>query len=164
MKSVGLVMFSFLWLVAGLNCSNSVLAKNDIKTNTPIIVKENFIDFSEVRRLNKDVDLKEFMILTTFDQTLNLYSKLEDKRFSRSASIPTLFDDEFFILLQPQMKKLKYGDIDVVRIEENGSILNVYYKEITNDEYSLNKQKNPILILRLKGNIPSSVKLIPLNI
>lgn len=164
MKSVGLVMFSFLWLVAGLNCSNSVLAKNDIKTNTPIIVKENFIDFSEVRRLNKDVDLKEFMILTTFDQTLNLYSKLEDKRFSRSAPIPTLFDDEFFILLQPQMKKLKYGDIDVVRIEENGSILNVYYKEITNDEYSLNKQKNPILILRLKGNIPSNVKLIPLNI
>lgn len=164
MKSVGLIIFSFLWLVAGLNCSNAVLAKGDIKINTAMIVEENFIDFSEVRRLNKDVDLKEFMILTTFNQTLDLYRKLEDGKFSRSEPIPTLFDNEFFIALKPQLKKLKYGDIDVIRIEEKKSVLNVYYREIENDEYLLNKQKNPILILRLKGNIPSSVKLIPLNI
>lgn len=164
MKSIRLVIFSFLWLVAGLNCGNSVLAKSDIKTNTAVIVDKDFINFSEVRRLNRDVDLREFIILTTFNQTLDLYRKLEDKKFPRSEPIPTLFDNEFFIVVKPQLKKLKYGDIDVVRIEEKKSILNVYYKEIKNEEYSLNKQKNPILILRLKGNIPSSVKLIPLNI
>jgi len=164
MKNVGLVIFSFLWLVAVLNCGNSVQPTSDMKTITVMIAKESFIDFSEVRRLNKDIDLKEFMILATFDQTLDLYGKLEDGKFSRSEPIPTLFDNEFFIVLKPQLKKLKYGDINVVRIEEKNSVLNVYYKEIKNDEYLSNKQKNPILILRLKGNIPSNVKLIPLNI
>ncbi|WP_139419190.1 hypothetical protein [Chryseobacterium mulctrae] len=164
MKNVGLVIFSFLWLVAVLNCGNSVQPTSDMKTNTVMIAKESFIDFSEVRRLNKDIDLKEFMILATFDQTLDLYGKLEDGKFSRSEPIPTLFDNEFFIVLKPLLKKLKYGDINVVRIEEKNSVLNVYYKEIKNDEYLSNKQKNPILILRLKGNIPSNVKLIPLNI
>ncbi|WP_230635094.1 hypothetical protein [Chryseobacterium sp. LC2016-29] len=129
-----------------------------------IMMQDIFVGFSEEKRLNKDIDLKEFVILTTFNQTLDIYSKLNDKKFSRSEPIPTLFDDEFFILLKPRLKMFKYGDIDVVKIEKEKSVLNVYYTEIKNEEYLLNKQKNPILILRLKGDVPSNVNLIPLNI
>lgn len=128
------------------------------------MMQDNFVGFSEEKRLNKDIDLKEFVILTTFSQTLDIYSKLNDKKFSRFEPIPTLFDDEFFILLKPRLKIFKYGDIDVVKIEKEKSVLNVYYTEIKNEEYLLNKQKNPILILRLKGDVPSNVNLIPLNI
>jgi len=164
MKSVCAMVLSYLLLVVGLNCSNSVLGKSDIKMDKSIMMQDNFVGFSEEKRLNKDIDLKEFVILTTFNQTLDIYSKLNDKKFSRSEPIPTLFDDEFFILLKPRLKMFKYGDIDVVKIEKEKSVLNVYYTEIKNEEYLLNKQKNPILILRLKGDVPSNVNLIPLNI
>lgn len=164
MKSVCVMVLSYLLLVVGLNCSNSVLGKSDIKMDKSIMMQDNFVGFSEEKRLNKDIDLKEFVILTTFNQTLDIYSKLNDKKFSRSEPIPTLFDDEFFILLKPRLKMFKYGDIDVVKIEKEKSVLNVYYTEIKNEEYLLNKQKNPILILRLKGDVPSNVNLIPLNI
>ncbi|MCD0477400.1 hypothetical protein LPB90_02955 [Chryseobacterium sp. LC2016-29] len=164
MKSVCVMVLSYLLLVVGLNCSNSVLGKSDIKMDKSIMMQDIFVGFSEEKRLNKDIDLKEFVILTTFNQTLDIYSKLNDKKFSRSEPIPTLFDDEFFILLKPRLKMFKYGDIDVVKIEKEKSVLNVYYTEIKNEEYLLNKQKNPILILRLKGDVPSNVNLIPLNI
>lgn len=164
MKSICVMVLSYLLLVVGLNCSNSVLGKSDIKMDKSIMMQDNFVGFSEEKRLNKDIDLKEFVILTTFNQTLDIYSKLNDKKFSRSEPIPTLFDDEFFMLLKPRLKMFKYGDIDVVKIEKEKSVLNVYYTEVKNEEYLLNKQKNPILILRLKGDVPSNVNLIPLNI
>ncbi|AZB30075.1 hypothetical protein [Chryseobacterium balustinum] len=164
MKSVWVMVLSYLLFVVGLSCSNSVLGKSDIKTDKLIMMQDNSVGFSEERRLNKDIDLKEFVILTTFNQTLDIYSKLNDKKFSRSEPIPTLFDDEFFMLLKPRLKIFKYGDIDVVKIEKEKSVLNVYYTEIENEEYLLNKQKDPILILRLKGGVPSNVNLIPLNI
>lgn len=164
MKSVWMMVLSYLLLVVGLNCSSFALGKSDIKTNKLIMMQDNSVGFSEERRLNKDIDLKEFVILTTFNQTLDIYSKLNDKKFSRSEPIPTLFDDEFFMLLKPRLKVFKYGDINVLKIEKEKSVLNVHYTEIENEEYLLNKQKNPILILRLKGNVPSNVNLIPLNI
>ena len=121
------------------------------------------VEFSEVRRLNRDVQLSDFLIIKDFSETVKLYGKLEDKRFSRSVPIPTLEENEFFLLLKPIMKKQVFGDLEITKMVIKGSVLNVYYKEISNEEYLLNKQKNPILILRVNGVTPSSVKLINLN-
>lgn len=120
----------------------------------------NEIKFSEVRRLNKNIPLKEYTVLQSFEEIVKLYSTMEDKRFSRSQPIPTLSENEFLLVLKPQLKKQPYGDIEIVRMEEEQSVLNVYYKEIDNEEYLLNKEKNPILILKIEGKIPSGVKLI----
>lgn len=118
------------------------------------------IKFSEVRRLNRDVSLKEYTILQSFEETVKLYRLMEDKRFSRSAPIPTLDENEFLLVLKPRLKTQPYGDIEIQKIEEVKSVLNVYYKEINNEEYLLNREKNPILILKVEGEIPSGVKLI----
>lgn len=123
------------------------------RNNTEII-------FSEVRRLNKDIPLKEYTIVQSFEETMKLYRLMEDKRFSRSAPIPTLDENEFLLVLKPKLKTQPYGDIEIEKIEEVKSVLHVYYKEINNEEYQLNKEKNPILILKIEGKIPSSVKLI----
>jgi hypothetical protein len=120
------------------------------------------VKFSEVRRLNREVPLKESMVIQSFEETVKLYRLLEDKRFSRSEPVPTLSENEFLLLLKPEMKIKQYGDIEVVKIEEEQSVLHVYYKEVDNEEYVLNKEKNPILILIVEGKIPSKVKLINL--
>lgn len=148
-----------LLLATGGGCGNSVMAKSDMNLKSSLDEQDGSVGFSEVRRLNRNIALKEISVITTFGETLDLYDKLDDKKFSRSAPIPTLSDDEFFIVLKPQLKKIQYGDIEIVKIKEENSALNIYYKEITNEEYSLNKHTNPILILRLKGSIPTSIKL-----
>lgn len=121
------------------------------------------VKFSEVRRLNSEVQLNNFLIIKDFSETVKLYGKIADKRFSRSEPIPILEENEFFLLLKPIMKKQTFGDFEVTKMEMKGSVLNVYYKEIKNEEYFFNKQKNPIVILRVNGVSPLGVKLINLN-
>ncbi|UFH31994.1 hypothetical protein LNP04_18815 [Chryseobacterium sp. C-71] len=139
------------------------MANNELKAESIMNEPQGNVEFSEVRRLNREVQLNDFLIIKDFSETVKLYGKLADKRFSRSAPIPTLEENEFFLLLKPIMKKQTFGDLEVTKMEMKGSVLNVYYKEISNEEYLLNKQKNPILILRVNGVAPSGVKLINLN-
>lgn len=139
------------------------MANNELKAESTMNEPQGNVEFSEVRRLNREVQLNDFLIIKDFSETVKLYGKLADKRFSRSAPIPTLEENEFFLLLKPIMKKQIFGDLEVTKMEMKGSVLNVYYKEISNEEYLLNKQKNPILILRVNGVAPSAVKLINLN-
>jgi len=162
MKSVYFLVLSFLIVTTSFSCRNMSLAKDEIKTDVSLNKQEEMVDFSEVRRLNRDLPLKEYMIISTFKETLKLYSELSDKKYNRSEPIPTLEENEFFLLLKPKLKK-KFADIKVVKIERKGNVLRVYYKETDNNEYILNKQNDPILILRLKENTPSGIQLLLLN-
>jgi hypothetical protein len=162
MKRVFLLIF-LLFLFGfggGLSCTTISATKNAVETKSIMSKNNNEIKFSEVRRLNKDIPLKEYTILQSFEETVKLYSVMEDKRFSRSQPIPTLSENEFLLVLKPKLKTQQYGDIEIEKIEEEKSVLNVYYKEINNEEYLLNKEKNPILILKIEGKAPSGVKLI----
>lgn len=163
MKRVFLLMLLLFGFGAGLSCTNVSATKNTIKPESVISRNDSEVKFSEVRRLNKSIPLEEYMILESFEETVKLYSLLEDKRFSRSEPIPVLSENEFLLMLKPELKTQQYGDIEVVNVEREKSVLNVYYKEINNEEYLLNKEKNPILILKIEGKVPSHVNIIPLN-
>lgn len=162
MKRVFLLIFLLLLFGfgGGAGCTNVSATKNVVKTESGMSRNNNEIKFSEVRRLNKSILLKEYTLVQSFEETVKLYSVMEDKRFSRSQPIPTLSENEFLLVLKPQLKTKEYGDIEIEKIEEEKSFLKVYYKEIDNEEYLLNKEKNPILILKIEGKVPSGVKLI----
>ncbi|NML71510.1 hypothetical protein HHL23_17100 [Chryseobacterium sp. RP-3-3] len=162
MKRVFLLIF-LLFLFGfggGAGCTNVSATKNIVKTEPVMSRNSSGIKFSEVRRLNRNIPLKEYTILQSFEETLKLYRVMEDKRFSRSEPIPTLSENEFLLVLKPTLKTQQYGDIQIEKVEEEKSVLHIYYKEINNEEYLLNKEKNPILILKIEGKVPSGVKLI----
>ncbi|WP_326982875.1 hypothetical protein VUJ46_22435 [Chryseobacterium sp. MYb264] len=116
--------------------------------------------FSEIRRLNDSkVKLKEITVINSTKDLLDLYEKLNDKQFARSAPIPVLEDHESFIVIKPQLK-LKFGDIEVDKMEQERSLLKVYYKETENQEYLENRQNDPIVIFKVLSQ-PTIVKLIP---
>lgn len=163
MKHTFLLVLSFLISSTEFSCRSASMANNVLKAESIMNEPQGNVEFSEVRRLNREVQLNDFLIIKDFSETVKLYGKLADKRFSRSEPIPTLEENEFFLLLKPIMKKQIFGDLEVTKMEMKGSVLNVYYKEISNEEYLLSKQKNPILILRVNGVAPSTVKLINLN-
>ena len=163
MKHTFLLVMSVLIGSAEFSCRSVSVANNELKAESIMNEPQGNVEFSEVRRLNREVQLNDFLIIKDFSETVKLYGKLADERFSRSEPIPTLEKNEYFLLLKPIMKKQTFGDFEVTKMEMKGSVLNVYYKEIGNEEYLLNKQKNPILILRVSGVAPSGVKLINLN-
>ncbi|WP_347218996.1 hypothetical protein [Chryseobacterium sp.] len=78
-----------------------------------------------------------------------LYKQLRDPRYSRSAPIPILEEGEYFLVLKPKLNKIKYGDIEVDKLERTNTVLKVYYREVENLEYAEEKKENPILILKI---------------
>lgn len=116
------------------------------------------VEFIEIRRLNLNNDLKEHTVITSTKGIKELYMKLNDSKYSRSAPIPVLEEGEYFLILKPKLKRIKNGDIEVEKLEKNGSTLNVFYKEIKNQEYTEKKQSHPILILKVIDS-PKKIKL-----
>ena len=160
MKCTLLLVLSFLISATGFSCRSISVTKSEHKPESSLKMQNNTISFSELRRVNSNVKLGQYSFIKDFSATLNLYSQLEDKKFSRSEPIPTLSENEYFLVLKPTLKKEKYGDIEVTKLEIKNNVLNVYYQEISNSEYILNKQNNPILILRVSGKAPLSAKLV----
>ncbi|BAP30638.1 related to Epoxide hydrolase 1 [Chryseobacterium sp. StRB126] len=107
------------------------------------------ISFSEIRRLNLSIDLKPYTVINSSEEIHALYKKLRDPRYSRSAPIPILEDGEYFLVLKPKLSQIKYGDIEVEKLERKNAVLRVYYKEIENFEYAQQKTGDPILILKV---------------
>lgn len=119
---------------------------------------QNKVEFTEIRRLNFDHNMKEYTVITSTKEIKDLYMELNDSKYSRSAPIPVLQEGEYFLVLKPKLKTLKNGDIDIVQMESNSSVLNIFYKEIENQEYSDKKLSSPILILKITDS-PKKIKL-----
>ncbi|MDQ0065532.1 hypothetical protein [Chryseobacterium lathyri] len=119
---------------------------------------QNKVEFTEIRRLNLKTDLKEYTVITSTKGIKDAYMKLNDSKYSRSAPIPVLEEGEYFLVLKPKLKKIKNGDIEIEKLEESTSTLNVFYKEVENQEYKEKKQSDPILIVKITGN-PKKIKL-----
>lgn len=152
-----------LWLLSltmlGLfvSCSQSQNMSQDTSQNTLQI------EFTEERRLNHEIDLKETAIINDLQQLTELYGRLEDPSVPRSAPIPP-FDEntESILVLKPVLKNHPYGDIQIENIEKSGSILTIHYQEIENWEYTENKWSDPIVILKVSTK-PSEIKLNKIN-
>ncbi len=163
MKNSFLLTLSLSVFVAVVSCSNSVAYKSELKPNSEVNQQSDKIEFSEVKRFNRNVVIPETSVITTFKQTIELYRKLADKAFGRSEPIPTLGDSEYFLVLKPKLKKITYGDIEVEKIENKNSSLTVSYKEVESTEYETEKLTNPILIIKIKGKVPDNIKLKSIN-
>ncbi|KQT16836.1 hypothetical protein ASG31_10685 [Chryseobacterium sp. Leaf404] len=130
-----------LVLVGMLSAVNS---QNKQSTN-----KISKIDFIEMRRMNTASKLPELSIVSRQKEVLKLYRSLSDSRFSRSAPIPVLEDNEALVVLKPKLRSIKYGDINVSKLEEKNGKLTLYYSETENWEYAGEKQSNPVLIIKI---------------
>lgn len=149
-------IFIFLILTGlSLSCSNS---KNINSEQSQIS-----IDFTEERRLNHNLSLKETTIINSVQELNELYSKFNDKSIPRSAPIPT-FDEktESILVLKPTLENLTYGDIEIESVEKIKSKLKINYREIENWEFTENKWSNPIVILRISEK-PSEIQLNRIN-
>ncbi|AZA54171.1 hypothetical protein EG348_14805 [Chryseobacterium sp. G0201] len=150
-KSFIFLSFILISVVLFSNCKNvsGVIQKKQGLEN---------IEFTEVRRLNHTVNLKEYTIINSTKGIKDLYGKLNDSKFSRSSPIPILEgENECFLVLKPKLKKIKYGDIQIEKIEAKGSILIINYRETESDEYAEKKQSNPIVILKV-FNRPKTIQ------
>ncbi|MFW2137155.1 hypothetical protein [Soonwooa sp.] len=111
------------------------------------------VEYTEERRLNKDFDSKEIFAVSTMDEVTNLYSRLQDPQFNRSAPIPIIEAGESLLVVKPKASSATdYSDIEIESIKKNEKNIIVKYKKIENGEYKDAKKTNPILILKIKSN------------
>lgn len=148
-----LIIFSCILLVS---CGAKI---NTMTINSDNAEKNINVEFSEERRLNIDINLEEVVIINSMEGITELYGRLEQNRYSRSAPIPILQNDqESFIVIKPRLKDLPYGDLQINSLEAKGKKLIINYKEVENDEYSDKKLSHPMLIIKINLR-PESVKL-----
>lgn len=124
-----------------------------IMTFSCVGTKENqyhSISFEEQLRTNVDIDLPEVKIVENLHELTDIYTKLQDPKYPRSAPIP-YFDseNESMILLKPQLKYHSNGDIEIIDVLMTGSEVIINYKEIENWEYAEKNQSHPILIIKI---------------
>ncbi|QQV01437.1 MULTISPECIES: hypothetical protein [Chryseobacterium] len=162
MKNSFLLTVSFLLIATFVSCSNAV-AYNNVNNKPIVNYQQNKMEFSEVKRFNKDVVLPEVTLITTFKKTVEIYDKLSNKNFSRSEPIPTFEENEYLLVLKPKLSKILYGDIEVTEIESKNQDLIIKYREVKSEEYQSDKLKHPVLIIKLTGKAPESIKLLAIN-
>jgi hypothetical protein len=151
-----LIFFYSVFLIPFGNYEKEVIFGQQVKDR-------RIVDFTEVRRLNSTFKLKLSTIIKNTKEIKDLYKNLDDSRHSRSAPIPILKNDkEVFLVLKPKLKKARYGDIEIEKMESDGKILFVTYKEVDNQEYADKKQSNPIVILKVIDK-PKGIKLIQIE-
>lgn len=143
MRHLGLLV---IFLIGFFSCNNSKELSSSSTQNN-----EN-VQFTEERRLNSQLNLDEITVIRTVPELVALYEKLNDPNFPRAAPIP-LFDEatEFMLVVKPKISTLTYGDIEIEAIQKSASKLIVKYKEIENWEFTENKWKDPVVILRVSG-------------
>lgn len=150
--SVGL---TFIGLIS--SCSNS---KNMNSSQPQETVQ---IEFSEERRLNHDLNLKELTVINTIKELTEIYGELADPNIPRSAPIPT-FDEnsESILVIKPKLKTFTHGDIEIESVEKSNSKIIINYKEIENWEFTENKWDDPIVIIKISEK-PSEIQLNKIN-
>ncbi len=149
LTGIGVLVLSALFV----SCTPS---QNMSENGTPV-------EFTEERRLNHSIDLPETSIIHTIKELTELYGKLEDPSFPRSAPIPP-FDSEkeSILVLKPILKELKYGEIQIENIEKSNATLTVHYREVESWESAENNWSDPIIILKVSEK-PSKIKLNKIN-
>ena len=133
------------------SCNSQTLSVAKENTENKLVhnTNDDDVSFEEMRRINFKIDLDEVSVLNEFDEILNLYQKLHNPKFSRAYPIPTLQEGESLIVLKPTLKKIKYGDIEIINIQNKNETIFIDYREIESWEYERDQVSNPILIIKI---------------
>lgn len=147
MKKISIFLVIFLLINA---CANNVPQTNS----------QTMIEFTEVRRLNNNIELQQTIIVNNVKEITDLYTLLQDPNIRSSAPIP-IFDgtQETMIVLKPKLEDFQYADIEVLSAELKKSKLIITYKEFENWEFTENQWSDPIVIIQVNAK-PQEVELI----
>lgn len=126
-------------------------------------VQNSTVVFVEVRRMSTPVKIGKYRIARNFDETLKLYDALQDKSFKRSAPIPSLEPGEYLLAIQPAMMHFPFGDLEIVKIVSAKKGLRVEYREVASPMNEEAKLRNPLVILKIAGEVPATIDLIKIN-
>lgn len=138
-----------IFLFCSCNSQTISTQHKDVDNNTVKIEKREGVEFEEMRRINFKIDIKEVSVLKDFDKILNFYQKLENPKYPKSYPIPSLQEGERLIVIKPALKKIKFGDIEIINIENKNETLFINYKEVENWEYKRDHVSDPIVIIKV---------------
>lgn len=134
----------FLFLLF-INCQSQNANKLSMSQKTEIEFEDNY-------HYPYSLTENNFLIIDTQDKMDNIYSIIHKKNGGkRLAPIPTVTDEETFVIIKPLLKNA--NDISVEKVTFDNEILYIKIKEFNNPSIDVKNRQSPNILLKLLKKI-----------
>lgn len=134
----------FLFLLF-INCQSQNANKLSMSQKTEIEFEDNY-------HYPYSLTENNFLIIDTQDKMDNIYSIIHKKNGGkRLAPIPTVTDEETFIIIKPLLKNA--NDVSVEKVTFDNETLYIKIKEFNNPSIDVKNRQSPNILLKLLKKI-----------
>lgn len=134
----------FLFLLF-INCQSQNANKLSMSQKTEIEFEDNY-------HYPYSLTENNFLIIDTQDKMDNIYSIIHKKnRGQRLAPIPTVTDEETFVIIKPLLKNA--NDVSVEKVTFDNETLYIKIKEFNNPSIDVKNRQSPNILLKLLKKI-----------
>lgn len=134
----------FLFLLF-INCQSQNANKLSMSQKTEIEFEDNY-------HYPYSLTENNFHIIDTQDKMDNIYSIIHKKNGGkRLAPIPTVTDEETFIIIKPLLKNA--NDVSVAKVTFDNETLYIKIKEFNNPSIDVKNRQSPNILLKLLKKI-----------
>ncbi len=134
----------FLFLLF-INCQSQNANKLSMSQKTEIEFEDNY-------HYPYSLTENNFLIIDTQDKMDNIYSIIHKKNGGkRLAPIPTVTDEETFIIIKPLLKNT--NDVSVEKVTFDNETLYIKIKEFNNPSIDVKNRQSPNILLKLLKKI-----------
>jgi hypothetical protein len=112
------------------------------------------IQFEDNYHYSYSLTENKFLVIDTQDKMDKVYSIIHKKNGGqRLAPIPTVTDEETFIIIKPILKNS--NDVSIEKVTFNNETLFIKIKEFSNPAVDSKNRQSPNIILKLLKKIPA---------
>lgn len=134
----------FLFLLF-INCQSQNANKLSMSQKTEIEFEDNY-------HYPYSLTENSFLIIDTQDKMDNIYSIIHKKNGGkRLAPIPTVTDEETFVIIKPLLKNA--NDVSVEKVTFDNETLYIKIKEFNNPSIDVKNRQSPNILLKLLKKI-----------
>lgn len=131
----------YIYLFLFLNCQSQTANYNTLS-------QKAYIQFEDNYHYQYSLTEKNFLVIDTQDKMDNIYSIIHSKTGGRRlAPIPTITDEETYIIIKPALKNA--NDISVEKITLEKETLYVKVKAFNNPNLLQTSRTSPNILLKL---------------
>lgn len=127
-----------------INCQSQIIDKNALP--------QKEIQFEDKYHYSFTLSQKKFLIINSQDKMNEIFKIIHQKNTgNRFSPIPTVVENEIYIILKPHLKNSNDVSIDKISLIKNTLYIKV--TEFDNPDFQKTNRVSPNILLKLSGNI-----------
>jgi hypothetical protein len=138
-------IYLYFFLFLFLNCQSQIASSN-------VVSQGKEIPFEDKYHYPFSLTQKNFLIINSQNKMDEVFTLIHQKNTgNRFSPIPTIIENETFIIIKPRLKNSNDVSIDAIRLIKN--TLYIKITEFDNPDFNTTSRTSPNILLKLSGNI-----------